>query len=242
MRVNVEDEALIKAELHAAKGGMCKYELIGMLVYLWNKTQCAGIKSITLEELKTFIPFRDSAHVEGFIKACLCSGFLKRNTAHGLDYFTIKGNIVHIEKLTQLRDNAKKGGIAKGKSKRQKRTAEAEGNAQYNAIQSNTIQCSVTTALTRLGEEAFDSYPERLGEQKRQEGLNKLYEKATASGDAEGYLTRVKKAVENYRKYCVKDNAVGTKFVKQFTNWVDDWEEWEHRKIKPDGYREEILL
>lgn len=82
-------------------------------------------------------------------------------------------------------------------------------------------------------EEIYQAYPRKIGKKKGFELARRL---------TSVELEKLKLAIENYKQY-VKENRIEDKFVKHFSSFMSDWQDWIEKPVARSTTRgiEDIL-
>ena len=115
MRVNVEDDLFTSRRLSklARSMKMSDHEALGLLVLFWRATQDQEIITAPRSRLETIAALEVDADSKLWVDSLLAAQLA---TQYG-EEITIHGNAPHVERLAQLRSNAKSGGLARQNKK-----------------------------------------------------------------------------------------------------------------------------
>jgi hypothetical protein len=229
-RVNVEDSAIFQVKHLAFALGKDPRFILGCLVTMWHETQAIGLSESKLVHIARYFDMHKHEEIDNWLECMIDYGFLSVVDERE-ELYKIVGNDKHIERLNNLKSLAKRGGLAKASSVRQKRTPEKDSSvllAQYNTVQYNTVHNKNKNTHTFDFESVYQKFPRKLGKQRGEKLFN---QQIKTQKDFEN----LSRAVENYSRQMIELNQP-KQFIKQFDTFMGCWRDWcdEEQKIGAD--------
>lgn len=129
-RVSLEDRFFAEAGFRpmAIALGLHEHEVIGLMACLWHRSQAKLMVTCDIDDMSDWL-LRDYEFLTRFSAQCVRQGYLRQIEP---GKFEIAGNAAHVENLTKLKENAKRGGEAT-KRKRHEAGQEASHEAGQEA-------------------------------------------------------------------------------------------------------------
>ncbi len=144
-RVSLEDRFFAEAGFRpmAIALGIHEHEVIGLMACLWHRSQAKLMVTCDIDDLSDWL-LRDYEFLSRFSAQCVRQGYL-RQVEPGK--FEIAGNASHVENLTRLKENAKKGGEANRKKQEasQKDSLEASPEDTHEASHLDSVRIAQST-------------------------------------------------------------------------------------------------